>query len=165
MEPGLTWRDQSLRTDEIGKMETTKNVLEIASLVRRIVEEVSVELPKGFGIFPTDPFPRGWCQDTSRALGHLLADRGEIGFQLVFAKQPDDERNTHVWLERDGPIVDITADQFVGSGCPGVMVTMDRSWHNSWKHESQDFDDVLACHADGRIYSAVVEHPAWLAAL
>jgi hypothetical protein len=146
-------------------MDTTTNVLGIASLVRRIVEEVSVELPKGIGIFPTDPFPCGWCQDTSWALGRLLADRGKTGFQLVFAKHPDDERNTHVWLERGGLIVDITADQFVGSGCPGVMVTTDRSWHNSWTHESQDLDDVLGCHADGRIYSTVLEHPAWLAAL
>lgn len=146
-------------------MDTSKNVLEIASMVRKIVEEVSVELPKGIGIFPAASYPRGWCQDTSRALGHLLADRGETGFQLVFAKRPDDEGNTHVWLERHGLIVDITADQFNGSGCPGVMVTVDRSWHDNWVHKSQELDDVLAGHADGALYSAVSNHPAWRTAL
>lgn len=78
----------------------TENVLKIASLVRTIVEDVSAELVKGFGIFPITAFPRGWCQDTSRALGHLLAARGESGFELVFAAHPDDDRNTHVWLHR-----------------------------------------------------------------
>jgi|GEM_PF-3102905 len=137
------------------------NVLKIASLVRRIVEDVSPELVKGFGIFPTSAFPRGWCQDTSRALGHLLSSRGEPGFELVFAAHPDDDRNTHVWLHRDGLIVDITADQFKNSGCPSVMVTTDDAWHGRWVQKKQPLDEVLAGHADCAIYSAVCDHPDW----
>jgi len=146
-------------------MKSSKNVQEIASLVRKIVAEASVELVKGVGIFPQAAFPRGWCQDTSRALGHLLADRGEYGFQLIFAAHPDDDRNTHVWLERDGLIVDITADQFEKSRCPSVMVTTDRTWHDGWVQRQEPLDEVLPGHADGAIYSAVARHPTWHASL
>ena len=142
-------------------MDSSKNVQEIASLVRRVVAETSVELVKGAGIFPQAAFPRGWCQDTSRALGHLLADRGEHGFQLVFGARSYDDRKTHVWLERDGLIVDITADQFESSGCPSVMVTTDRTWHDGWVQRREPLDEVLPGHADNAIYSAVARHPSW----
>jgi hypothetical protein len=38
---------------------------------------------------------------------------------------------THAWLEKDGVIVDITADQFDDAECP-VMVTADDSWHRQF---------------------------------
>lgn len=142
-------------------MDDINEVLEAVTIVRKIMEETSTELTKGVGIFPPSPFPRGWCQDTSRALGHLLADRGQIGFKLIFANRADDDRKTHVWLERDGLIVDITADQFEGAGCPGVMVTKDRAWHDGWVCRRQELDDVLAGYADCAIYVTVSNHPTW----
>lgn len=142
-------------------MDSTKTVLKIASTVRKLVAEASVELVKGVGIFPTAPFPGGWCQDTSRALGHLLADQNERGFELIFGKRPNDDRKTHVWLERDGLIVDITADQFEESGCPDVIVTTDRTWHDGWVQNRQELDEVLPGHADAAIYDAVSESPNW----
>lgn len=147
----------------MNQMGTLKNVQEIAALVRRIVAEATVELVKGVGNFPQASFPRGWCQDTSRALGHLLDDRGEHGFQLVFGARPEDDRKTHVWLERNGLIVDITADQFENSGCPSVMATTDRTWHDGWRQRTEPLDEVLPGHADSAIYSAVARHPSWLA--
>lgn len=142
-------------------MDDITEVLKAVTIVRKIMEETSTELTKGVGIFPPSRFPRGWCQDTSRALGHLLADRGQVGFHLIFANRANDDRKTHVWLERDGLIVDITADQFEGAGCPGVMVTKDRAWHDGWVCREQELDDVLAGHADCAIYVTVSNHPTW----
>lgn len=142
-------------------MKNSKSVLEIASVVRSVLEKVTPELVRGIGNFPPFPFPGAWCQDTSRALGKLLCDRGEGGFELVFGKNPQDHRKTHVWLEREGLIVDITADQFEGSGTTSVMVTADRTWHDRWVQRRQELDDVLVGHADYMIYWTVVEHPEW----
>ena len=147
-----------------GKMDKTQKIFEIASLLRVIIEEVSVELVKGVGIFP-GPFPGGWCQDASRAIGHLLADKGETGFKLVFGCRPDGSSKTHVWLEREGLIVDLTADQFTESGCPAVMVTRDRTWHNGWDQIEQDLDELSQSNADGALYSAVSRDPAWNAGM
>jgi hypothetical protein len=36
---------------------------------------------------------------------------------------------THAWVERDGLIIDITADQFVDVAEP-VLLTTDRTWHD-----------------------------------
>jgi hypothetical protein len=142
-------------------MDSSENVYEIASIVRDIVEEVSVEIVTGVGWFPQAPFPSGWCQDTSRALGKLLKDQGETGFMLVFGRRPGDHRKTHVWLERDGLIVDITADQFTPEICARAIVTTDRSWHDGWEQEKHDLDDVIAAQADGALYWAIKNHPAW----
>jgi hypothetical protein len=142
-------------------LDSAKTVLKIASLVRVLVAEVSVELVKGVGTFSTSPFPGGWCQDTSRALGHLLADQNERGFELVCGNRSDDDWKTHVWLERDSLIVDITADQFKESGCPGVMFITDRTWHDGWVQNPQELDEVLPGHADAAIYYAISDHPDW----
>jgi hypothetical protein len=145
-------------------MERSRHVYKIASAVREIAEEVSVEIVKGPGWFPQSPFPSGWCQDTSRALGKLLKDRGEVGFMLVFGRRPYDHRKTHVWLERAGVIVDITADQFSREISSPIIVTTDRSWHAGWEHKEQELDDVIASQADGALYWAIKNHPAWCSA-
>lgn len=69
-------------------------------------------------------FPRGACGDASEMLGQYLADCN-LGTWLYrsCASIP-----SHAWLERDGWIVDITADQFESVSQP-VIVTTDRWWY------------------------------------
>lgn len=138
---------------------------EIASSVRSIVEDVSVDIRKSFY---ADPFPSGWCQDTSRVLGKLLQNLGEDGFKLVFGKRVlvidaatgRGSEPTHVWLERDGVIIDITADQFSEEISDPVLVTTDRSWHDTWP-EQREYDlDEVSGNLECALYEAIVDHPA-----
>jgi hypothetical protein len=39
------------------------------------------------------------------------------------------DRGTHGWIESDGIIIDITADQFPDITAP-ALVTRDRTWHD-----------------------------------
>jgi hypothetical protein len=135
-------------------------VREISSVVRSIAEEVSVEILK-LGTFYAQPFPKGWCQDTSRVLGNLLQGLGEVGFKLVTGERPANSGRTHVWLERDGVIVDITADQFTGEISERVMVTTDRSWHDTWYLRPKEDLEEVSGNLEYALYEAVVCHPTW----
>jgi hypothetical protein len=84
-------------------------------------------------------FPRGSCGDSALLLGHYLIDAGQSPFQYVLGRKGD---TSHAWLERDGLLVDITADQFPEIGQP-VIVTVNSSWHSDWEAEHlhvADFD-------------------------
>ena len=54
-------------------------------------------------------FPRGSCGDASLLLGKYLDEMGLGQFDYVCGELG---RQSHAWLEKDGVIVDITADQF-----------------------------------------------------
>jgi hypothetical protein len=138
----------------------------IASLVRSVAEEVSVDIRTRCY---ASPFPTGWCQDTSRVLGRLLQDLGEDGFKLVFGKRHAVidtatgrcSEPTHVWLERDGVIVDITADQFSKEISDPVLVITDRSWHDTWPEQQEcDLEEVNG-NFERALYEAIVDHPTW----
>lgn len=139
---------------------------EIASLIRSIAEEVSVDIRKSSY---ADVFPNGWCQDTSRVLGKLLQHLGEDGFELVFGKREAAidtatgrcSEPTHVWLERDGVIVDIAADQFSGEISNPVLVTTDRSWHNTWPEQQENELDDVSGNLECALYEAITDHPKW----
>jgi hypothetical protein len=72
-------------------------------------------------------FPRGSCGDTSILLGQYFFDQS-LGLWEYASGEREPDLHSHAWLERDGLIVDITADQFEGVDEP-VMVTRDRDWH------------------------------------
>lgn len=76
-------------------------------------------------------FPLGACLDTSLMLAEYL-DHCSLGeWTCVAGERPYKPAmpQSHAWLERDGLIVDITADQFDDSPGPAVWVTRDRGWH------------------------------------
>lgn len=56
-------------------------------------------------------FPMGSCGDASLLLGKYLDEMGLGKFDYVCGEPG---RQSHAWLEKDGIIVDITADQFDG---------------------------------------------------
>jgi hypothetical protein len=139
---------------------------EIALLVRSIAEEVSVDIRR---YCYANAFPVGWCQDTSRVLGKLLQTRGEGGFKLVFGKRESVidtatgrcSEPTHVWLERDGVIVDITADQFSGEISDPVLVTTDRTWHDTWPEQQKYELEEVSGNLERALYRAILNHPTW----
>lgn len=77
-------------------------------------------------------FPRGSCGDACELLGEYLRESslGDWLFCSGLSQTPTGQMSTHAWLERHDLIVDITADQF-GTGQSKVLVTRDRSWHDS----------------------------------
>lgn len=143
-----------------------KALHEIASLVRKLTEEVSIDV-RDYCF--ADHFPSGCCQDTSRVLGKLLQNLGFDGFILVVGRREliidtatgRGSQPTHVWLEREGVIVDITADQFAEEISHSVLVTADHSWHDTWQ-EQQKYDlDELSGKLELALYKAIADHPNW----
>lgn len=80
-------------------------------------------------------FPRGACGDASELLGEYLRNCGLGEWTYCSGISPPDGdmfQSSHGWLERDGVIVDITADQFA-TGQPAVVVTRDPSWYATFQ--------------------------------
>ena len=95
-----------------------------ATLIRRALEQIAYTLE---GL---QSFPRGACGNASVLLGEWLIRKGFEGIEYVSGSS--DEFKTHAWLECDGLIIDITADQF-DMGMPPVFVSRDRSFHNQFQ--------------------------------
>jgi hypothetical protein len=75
-------------------------------------------------------FPSGSCGDTSELLGQYFSDSG-LG-QWIYRTGFTTSR-THAWVEQNGILVDITADQFPDwDEPPAVIVTRDHSWHDKY---------------------------------
>lgn len=77
-------------------------------------------------------FPRGACGDATILLGEFLASEGFGVFDYVAGECFRPHYQSHAWLERDGLIVDITADQFVGANEP-VIVSRENRWHRRFQ--------------------------------
>ncbi|WP_169978301.1 hypothetical protein [Tautonia rosea] len=90
-------------------------------------------------------FPRSCCVITSRLLGRYLHEAGFLGVEGRSGENLSpwivrDEIYHHTWIEVQGIIVDLTADQFKvirrsGGGTsrpPGVIVTTNRIFHDEF---------------------------------
>lgn len=84
-------------------------------------------------------FPRGCCGDVAELLAALLKDEGLGTFAYVSGWR-DGNDISHAWLEKDGYIVDATADQFEDAVCR-PMVTCDKSWHAQFSGRVEHRDD------------------------
>jgi hypothetical protein len=79
---------------------------------------------------PFRDFPHGSCGVASEALGYFLRAVLGIEAEYVHVATNDFPRPgfcSHAWLEFQGIVIDITADQF---GQAPVLVTLDRGWHD-----------------------------------
>jgi hypothetical protein len=81
-------------------------------------------------------FPKGACGDTSRLLAQYLRECGLGESTLVtgWRVRAGMRCQSHAWLERDGVIVDLTADQF---DQPPIIVTRSSTWHGSWPEQQR----------------------------
>lgn len=104
----------------------------IAHKVRLVLNDYAATNPRG--IFAN--FPNGSCRDSAYLLLKYSKEKGLKGICLVSAEAGGSlKRTTHAWLEKDGYIIDITADQFNNRDrkkMPGVFVSRDRSWHDKY---------------------------------
>jgi hypothetical protein len=104
------------------------SLLEEATVIRKRLD--NARLPEIIG-----RFPRGCCGDVSTVLGVILKPRYEQVFYVSGKRKISlGKIQTHAWVQAEGVIVDITADQFVGMA--PVIVTRDQTWHRSWKIET-----------------------------
>lgn len=79
-------------------------------------------------------FPRGSCGDVSLILGAYLVDNGFTEFVYVTGERGEHDAGTwssHTWLEADGLVADITADQFRDAPSK-VVVAVPSLWHQSF---------------------------------
>lgn len=95
-----------------------------ATLIRRALEQIAPTLEC------LQSFPHGACGNASVLLGEWLIRKGIEGVEYVSGGS--DEIKSHAWLECDGLIIDITADQF-GTGMPPVFVGRNRRFHDLFK--------------------------------
>ena len=71
-----------------------------------------------FGVSITNEFPHASCDDSSMLLAAYLTDQGYPGARRVHGRSGGRNRelNTHVWLDLDGTLIDITGSQFNDDG-------------------------------------------------
>lgn len=99
-------------------------ILELYSEFRRRLERCpSQNLPVSL-----HDFPRGACGDAAPLLAEFLSEHGYGPFRYILG-----ERNgrSHAWLQGNGLIIDITADQFEDFDAP-VFVGESSTWHESF---------------------------------
>lgn len=97
------------------------SLLLAAQVVRKAAQEISDE-----GLLPYfSPYPKGWCGCASRVLGvWLLHCYPEYKFYYVCGRRG---RSFHAWIENEGTIIDITADQFPGFTEQVCIITREQS--------------------------------------
>lgn len=105
----------------------TEQIQRLASVFRTAI----MQCPRS-DLFSFRNFPRGSCGDTSILLGQYLYEQGQGIWTYASGERVSDDFQSHAWLEKDGLIVDITADQFDDIDEP-VIVTHDGSWHKQFE--------------------------------
>jgi hypothetical protein len=81
-------------------------------------------------------FPRGACGPTTELMGRIvLEETGHRGIYVCGAGHPElRAQQSHAWLEVGGYIVDLTHDQFPGTGLDGWVFEHTR-WHAAFERE------------------------------
>lgn len=80
-------------------------------------------------------FPKQSCDVASLLLAYHLRDHGFQNIERVFGYLGNE---SHVWLEVDGWIVDVTADQFPGVYAAVIVARIqDDSWHAKIRVQSR----------------------------
>lgn len=91
----------------------------------------------GGGLLSLQNFPNGACGDASILLGQFFADNalGEW-FYVNGERATLSGMQSHAWIERNGLVVDITANQFAEIDDP-VLVTAEKGWHLQFVEENR----------------------------
>lgn len=106
-----------------------------AERARRVMETNRESLGSGF-----KDFPKYSCGNASEYLANWLVRIGTTGVVLMVGYNSKCE--CHAWLEHDGYIIDITADQFDGFQ-ESVFVSRDRNFHQQFQVSSENEEDEV----------------------
>jgi len=124
-------------------MRDIETLQQIAIDFRRALEDTDA-----IETFEGQTFPEGCCGDAALLLGTYLIDQGHGTFDYVLGYRGD---RSHAWIERNGLIIDITADQFPDMDVP-IIISTDSAWHRT-------FEPRVPNAANFRIYDErTVEH-------
>lgn len=106
-------------------------------------------------------FPNGCCSDTSLMLGRYLDDKQ---YGKAYHVSGILGHNSHAWLELDGWIIDITADQFAEVD-ESIIVAKETYFHNRFEDvekviyselfTGKNFGDIALLKAYGIIKQAI----------
>ena len=79
-----------------------------------------------------DKFPIGACGNTSFIFGKWLKEKGfkEVKYVVGYRKK----WKSHAWLEINGLIIDITADQFE-EGMEPIFIGKNRDFHDTFENQ------------------------------
>ena len=110
----------------MGSGVTEQQIREHAKRFRLCLEELESELGHPFLTFPA-----GSCGDSSKLLGQWLTEHGARRLMYIVGERSG---KSHVWLETNEIVIDITADQYDDGPGP-VYVGKDRSFHEQFQDE------------------------------
>lgn len=127
----------------------------IENLLRQRAEELRAYLDgpiSGEHLRVLCDFPRGCCKVGSIFFLKWIGDRDGIrsGFGVAnAARGPEDSQQTHAWVEVEGYVVDITADQF-SDFAQAVFVGRASDWHGAWtgamRYPHSEFTSIERTH-------------------
>jgi hypothetical protein len=106
--------------------------------MRAALEEAKANLPGNL-----KGFPDNCCCHVSKLLLVYFEDNGmDVNrFRWCIADLSGDDTERHVWLEIDGVVIDITADQFAGRypvKFKPVVVSRSSAWHAALKTKREN---------------------------
>lgn len=103
---------------------------------------------------PYGKFPHGCCKITSIVLSKFLRNNFEIDTKCISGV--DNTENTHVWLEYDMYIIDLTAKQF-SSELDDIMIAIKGdTFHNLYERRTEiNTEDIRNGHQLLEILQAV----------
>lgn len=116
-----------------------EKIINISLLVRQSLEMSEKSDHHPYSSFSNADFPSGCCGDTSEVLQVILYNKLGIATEYVTGIHYSAEGTSsisngasHAWLEFDGIIIDITADQFNDRGFQNeaIIVTESSSFHD-----------------------------------
>jgi hypothetical protein len=81
-------------------------------------------------------FPRGACGPATEIVARLLKEQlGYDGMYVCGDGHPElSAEQTHAWFEVGNVLIDVTYDQFEGTGLSGWLFARDTGWHAQFKN-------------------------------
>lgn len=109
---------------------------------RAAVERIAISCRRGLsGLYGRSSsmfadFPRGACGPATEIVARLLKEQlGYDGMYVCGDGHPElSAEQTHAWFEVGNVLIDVTYDQFEGTGLSGWLFARDTGWHAQFKN-------------------------------